>query len=139
MHFEHSIEIAAPVERVWALTVDVESWPSVTPTMTKIERLDPGTFGVGSRARVRQPAQGARVWTVTRLDAPEWFVWETRALGLRMVGSHHVVPTDGGCRNVLTIDVSGRGAGIFARLLGGRVAAAVTTENESFKAAAELG
>jgi len=55
MRFENTIEIDAPADRVWALTTDVESWPAITPTMTKVERLDNGPFHATSTARVKQP------------------------------------------------------------------------------------
>jgi hypothetical protein len=55
MRIEHSIEIDAPVERVWGLTIDVESWPGFTPTMESVERLNSEPLAVGSRVRVKQP------------------------------------------------------------------------------------
>ena len=78
MRFENTIEIDAPADRVWALTTDVESWPAITPTMTKVERLDNGPFHATSTARVKQPGQRAKVWTVTAFDPDHSFTWETR-------------------------------------------------------------
>ena len=60
MRIEDSIDIAAPVERVWELTMDVESWPQLTPTITSVKRLDHGPLAVGSAARIKQPAQAER-------------------------------------------------------------------------------
>jgi uncharacterized membrane protein len=137
MQLASEITIAAPVERVWDLTEDVESWPTITPTMTSVERLDEGPLRVGSRARVRQPRQRPTVWTVTVVEPGSQFVWEARVLGLRMVGAHRLEPVEAGCRNTLTIDLEGPGSGLMGRLLGGQIRRAITTENEGFRRAAE--
>ncbi len=137
MQLASELTIAAPVERVWDLTEDVESWPTITPTMTSVERLDEGPLRVGSRARVRQPGQRPTVWTVTVVEPGAQFVWEARVLGLRMIGGHRLEPVAAGCRNTLTVDLEGRGAGIMGRLLGGQIRRAITTENEGFRRAAE--
>jgi uncharacterized membrane protein len=130
--------IDAPIERVWQLTVDVEAWPSITPTMTSVERLDHGDLAVGSTARVKQPAQRAAVWTVTRFEPPTAYEWATTVLGVRMVGGHHLEATDAGhTRNRLIVRLEGRGAGLLGRVVGGRIHQAIATENAGFKKAAE--
>ncbi len=138
MDITSEIEIDAPVERVWELTLDLESWPDMTPTMTSVERLDDGPVRVGSRARVVQPRQRPTVWTVTHLDPNERFVWTTKLATLTMTASHELVALgDGRCRNTLRVDLSGVGSGIARRLLGSTMRRAITTENEGFRAAAE--
>jgi uncharacterized membrane protein len=139
MRFEHEINIAAPAVRVWELTIDIERWPAITSTVTKVERLDQGPLRVGSRARLKQPGQGARVWTVTALEAASGFVWEAKFAGLQMVGSHFVVPDGDSCRNRLVLEITGRGAGLFGRVAGGRLRKSLATENAGFKKAAESG
>src|SRR5215213_5897034 len=78
MHLEHRLEIDTPASVVWDLTVDVERWPETTPTMTSVERLDDGPLGVGSQARIKQPAQRPTVWTVTRFEPGRHFAWATK-------------------------------------------------------------
>ena len=95
MRIENSIDIAAPIERVWALTLDVESWPKHTPTITRIERLDLGPIAVGSAARITQPALGERIWTVTTIEPGRHFAWATRFMGVSMTGGHHLTETAG--------------------------------------------
>src|SRR4051812_2732728 len=77
MHITDEVDIAAPAEVVWRLTEDIEEWPATTPTVTRVERLDGGPVGVGSRARVEQPGLPAKVWTVTRFERGSRFEWET--------------------------------------------------------------
>lgn len=137
MKIEHEIEIAAPVARVWRLTVDVEAWPSFTPTMRKVQRLDEGELAVGSRARIDQPGQPPRVWTVTELELERRFAWTTRALGVSMVATHDLVATDRGTRNVVGVHLPGILGGLLGILLRRPLLKAITTENLGFKEAAE--
>jgi uncharacterized membrane protein len=136
MQIEHELLIDAPVDAVWQLTVDVESWPAITPTVTTVERLDAGPLAVGSQARIKQPAQPSATWTVSELRPNELFAWRTTSLGMRMVGTHRLAPVGGGCRNTLTVDVSGPGAVLFGWLLRGRIRRAIATENAGFERAA---
>jgi len=129
--------IAAPVETVWDLTLDVERWPAATPTITSVERLEAGPMRVGSTARIVQPKQRPAVWTVTELEPKRTFVWHTKVAWLTMTGGHHLERAPGGCLNTLTVDVTGFGAGIVRRLLGRKLQWAIDTENAGFKAAAE--
>ena len=138
MRFEHTTEISAPAEVVWDLTVDLEGWPATTPTMTSVERLDAGPVRPGSTARIRQPVQRPRVWTVTEVAPPTTFVWSTRALGVAMVATHRIQPAgEGRCRLSLVLDLEGRGAGVVGRLVGGQLRRALATEADGFRAAAE--
>lgn len=137
MKVEHDIEIAAPVSRVWQLTTDVEAWPSFTPTMTKVDRLEDGMLAVGSRARIEQPGQSPRVWTVTELEPERRFAWATRALGVSMIATHDLAPTENGTRNVIAVHLPGLLGGFLGILLRRPLRKALAAENEGFKAAAE--
>lgn len=137
MRIEHTIDIAAPAERVWELTLDVERWPQLTPTITKVERLDDGPMAIGSQARIKQPAQGARVWTVNTLEPRRRFIWSTKVMGSRMTGGHQLTETADGTRNHLTVDIDGPLAPVLGLLLRRPILNAITKENEGFKRAAE--
>lgn len=131
------LEIAASVDTVWQLTEDVEGWPATTPTITSVERLDDGPLRLGSQARIKQPAQRPAVWTVTTFEPGQEFAWETKVLGVRMVGRHVLTPIEDGVRNTLSVELHGRGAGLLRALVGGRMRKAIVTENQGFKTAAE--
>jgi len=136
--FEHNIDIAASTADVWALTIDVESWPSLFPTVTAVERLDGGPIKVGSRARIKQPGQPARVWTVTEVAAEQRFVWTARAAGFTMTGVHTMTPTaDGGTTNKLTLELDGPLAGLIAALAGRKLRQTLATENDGFRRAVQ--
>jgi uncharacterized membrane protein len=137
MDIRSELTIAAPVERVWDLTLDVERWPSLTPTMTSVERLDDGPIRVGSTARVVQPRQRPTTWTVTRVEPRSVFEWQTKVGPVTMTAVHRLTATDEGCRNTLVVEMSGFGSGLLSRLVGSKIRQAIDTENAGFKAAAE--
>ena len=134
----NTVEIAAPIERVWALTEDIEKWPAITPTMTSVVRLDSGPIKVGSTARVKQPRQRARVWTVTRFDPNDTFAWRSRILFMAVVGSHSMAAKgDGSTANTLTLEMSGVMSRLMGRILTSTLRQALATENAGFKQHAE--
>lgn len=137
MRHEDTIAIAAPVDVVWRLVEHVEGLPSFTPTMTRVERLDDGPIHIGSRARVKQPGQRPAVWTVTQLDRPKVFAWQTRVTGVTMTGVHDVAPADSGCTSTLSIELSGFGARLLGRLAGAKIRRLIAEENCAFKRHAE--
>lgn len=129
--------IDAPIERVWALTLDLESLPKITPTVTSVERLDEGPVRVGSRARLAQPGLPARVWTVEELEAPERFAWATRLLGVRMIGIHELEALDADrCQLTLHVVFEGRGAALLGRLGRRSIGKSLTAEGAGFARAA---
>ena len=134
----NTVYIAAPIERVWSLTEDIEKWPVITPTMTSIVRLDSGPLQVGSTARVKQPRQRARVWTVTRFDPNDTFAWQSRILGMPVVGTHSMASQgDGSTVNTLTLEMSGVMSRLMGRILASTLRQALATENAGFKQHAE--
>ena len=133
MLYENTLVIEAPIDRLWHLTTDITAWPAFMPTIQSLVRLDDGPLRVGSTARIKQPGQTPAVWTVTRIEPNREFTWETRRMGMRMTGGHHLEEVPGGTRNRLTIEVAGRGAGLFMALFGAPVRRAIRTENAAFQ------
>lgn len=138
MEWTHSIEIDTPPATVWALTMDVEALPRISPTtMTWVERLDPGELRPGSRVRLKQPRQSPRVWRVVEVEAPRRFRWETTIGRSRLVATHLIEPVPAGARNTLRLELTGPGSGLLGRLVGRVFASALATENAGLKRVAE--
>lgn len=135
--FHHEVVIDAPIDEVWRLTEDIESWPSFTPTITQVVRLDQGPLRPGSTARVTQPGLGSRVWTVTTVRSPAEFAWQTTLAGTTMLGTHELVADGSRCRNRLTLTLSGPTARLLAALTGKRLRAALSKENAGLLSRAE--
>jgi len=69
-HTENSIVIAAPLERVWAMTNDVSTWPWLFTEYAAAEILDRGDASVRFRLTTH-PDEQDRTWSwvsVRRLD-----------------------------------------------------------------------
>jgi uncharacterized membrane protein len=137
MRWENTVLIDAPASRLWELTLDVATWPSFTPTMQRVERLDTGPMRIGSSARIKQPGQTSAVWTVTRIEPGQEFTWQTRRMGLTMVGSHALATAGSQCGLTLSLDVTGRGSRAFGLLLGRLISRSLKAENAGFKTRAE--
>jgi uncharacterized membrane protein len=96
MNLHQSAEIHADITSVWTTLIDVERWPEWTATMEKVEQLDRGPFGIGSRARVQQPRIPVAIWTVTEFEPGKAFAWGSRAFGIHSVATHRLEPRDDG-------------------------------------------
>ena len=136
MRWENSVLIDAPTGRVWQLTLDITDWPSFSPTMRWVRRLDDGPLRVGSTARIKQPGQPAAVWTVTRIVDEREFTWQTRRMGVTMTGSHLLEPVGDRCRNTLVLDLTGPLSRPLAALIGGAIRRSLAAENGGFQARA---
>jgi uncharacterized protein YndB with AHSA1/START domain len=130
-------DVLAPIERVWSLIEDVEAWPTITPTMTTVERLDDGPLRAGSRARVVQPRQRPATWRVRSVEPPHTFVWEATTSGMQLVAGHHLGEVEGGTRNLLVLDALGGGGAVVGRAVAPLLRRALATENDGFRRAAE--
>jgi uncharacterized membrane protein len=133
----HSVLIAAPPERVWAVVVDVDKWPERIPTVDAVERLDVGPLVVGSRTRLRQPRLPEAVWTVTELADGSSYTWESSSPGVSITASHLVEPHPDGSRLTLAINVSGPLSGVGWLMSRSLTKRYVETEAASIKTAAE--
>jgi uncharacterized protein YndB with AHSA1/START domain len=116
--FDIAVDIAAPPDRVWKVMTDVEQWPEWTESVQDVKRLDQRPFGIGSRARIKQPKFLPAVWEVTEFDPGRSFTWVTRSPGMVASGRHRVEPTANGSRATLSVAYGGFLGGLVAKMLG---------------------
>jgi carbon monoxide dehydrogenase subunit G len=138
IHVERTIEINAPPERVWAVMKDVEHWPEWTESIKSVERLDPGDFSIGSKAKLKiRRSPNANVWTVTELTPNRSFSWETNSGGVEGIATHTIEPAGNGSKVTLTVDLSGIVATLFGWMIGPESQKNVDMEAEGLKRRAE--
>jgi carbon monoxide dehydrogenase subunit G len=110
MRFESSIEINAPVKKVWALIDKLEGWPQWMPSIKKIERISKGPLAVGSQLSVTAKVSGLTVtllMTVTEFVPERTVVMNGKALGTNLTRFYKLEPVNGKTRATLGGDVSG--------------------------------
>src|SRR5262245_23986051 len=111
--FSTTVDINAPLDRVFAVMADVERWPEWTPSVTKIVRLDKGPLLPGSRMRIHQPKLLPAYWRVVAIDPQRGFTSVSGAPGMRVTAVHAIEPRPNGSRVTLSI----RYSGILAQVL----------------------
>jgi len=107
VNLQVSVDIAAPPQRVWDVLIDVERWAEWTKSIDRIERLDAGAFGIGSRVRIHQPRIPVAIWTVTEFEPGRSFTWESRAFGMISVAAHMLEPRGEGVSAMLSFVQTG--------------------------------
>jgi uncharacterized membrane protein len=132
-----SIVIQAPSDASWNAIADVQSWPQWTPSITRVERLDDGPLGTGSRTRIKQPRMLAIVWEVTGLEDGREFTWVGRSPGITTTARHILEPDADGTRLTLTVEHRGPLAGLVARLTRKRTLSYLSLEASGLKASTE--
>ncbi len=108
MHFEKSIEIDAPQQRVWDVLADLEAWPQRIETVDVVELLTAAPITQGSRVRLKQPKLPEGTWDITVWDAPSYFVWTQKTSGITSTAGHRVEALDERrARLTLALDMRG--------------------------------
>lgn len=85
---EKRISIDAPIENVWAATIDLTFWPTWSPTVKNATLLNADTIAENACFRLRQPFQRPRVWQVEKLLPPDIAVWRTVDVGRQFRAIH---------------------------------------------------
>jgi uncharacterized membrane protein len=136
--YETTVAIAAPVHQVWATTCDVESWPTWSPTMDAVERVDSGAVRSGSSARVRQPKLRPATWVVDEVEEDRTFTWHTGGPGYRISAVHLFEPADVGTSVRLRIVMTGILSPVLWALAGRTTRSYVDQEAAALKRHCEL-
>ena len=115
MDYRTSIEIDAPLERVWAVLADVERWPEWTKSMEHLDIVGGSELKRGVKVRIKQPRFPAMVWEITELEPYRVFTWQATSGGVTSVGDHRlsVAPDDR-----VVAELSIRQTGLLASLVG---------------------
>jgi uncharacterized membrane protein len=138
MHFEKSIEINAPQQRVWDVLSDLEAWPRRIETVDVVELLTPAPITKGSRVRLKQPKLPEGTWDITVWDAPSYFEWTQKTGGVTSVAGHRVdAMGEGRARLTLTLDMRGFLIPVFGGFYKGLTNRYMNLEAEGMKRAAE--
>lgn len=110
MRFESSIEVDAPVNKVWALIDKLEEWPQWMPSIKKIERVSKGPLTVGSQLSVTARVSGFTLkllMTIIKFVPERNVVLEGKALGTRLTRFYALETASGGTKITIGGDVSG--------------------------------
>ena len=132
--YSTSITINANQETIWKVLSDVAHWNEWTPTVTKVEVLDNPELKLHNRYKVFQPKLQPAVWSVTILNPPSSFTWESRVPSMVMTGGHTLKST-GANQNelILTFSFQGLIGEIVGRLYRKTVESYIATEAQSLK------
>ena len=135
--FTEDIMIAATRAEVWAILAALDHWPTWTPTMARVECLDPGSPAIGCRVRITQPRLRPAVWEIDDWRPGQGFSWFTVSLGLRVSASHEVEARADGCVLCLRLRFTGPLAGLVAWLAGSITRQYMAQEARALKRQAE--
>jgi hypothetical protein len=105
--------------------------------VAEVERLDAGDFGVGSRARVKQPGMPGLVWEVVEYVPGEVFSWASKIAGVTTTGGHRLTASGDTVTVTLTLDHEGLLAPVVWWLTGSRSRRYVLMEAEGLKRRSE--
>ncbi|ABL04344.1 SRPBCC family protein [Mycobacterium ulcerans] len=135
---DHSVEIDAPPETVWAVFSDVERWPEWTASVTSLAALDGPGLAVGKRFAIKQPRMTKLVWKVTEIDPGVSWTWEQRGPGALAYARHDVNPLPGG-RTLVRQQIDQRGAfgSVVGRLMTSMTKRYLDMEASGLKSRAE--
>jgi carbon monoxide dehydrogenase subunit G len=136
MRFESSININAPVEKVWALVDKLEEWPQWMPSIKKIERVSKEPLTVGSQLSVTAKVSRLTVrllMTITEFVPERNVVMQGKALGTNLTRCYTLEPVNGKTKVTIGGDVSGALAWLACRggqAVSAEIALAVKTRTE---------
>jgi carbon monoxide dehydrogenase subunit G len=115
MVFQSSIDINAPVEKVWALIDKLNEWPQWMPSIKKIERVSKGPLTVGSQLSVTAKVSGLTVklfMTVIEFVPERAVVMQGKALGTNLTRFYILEPMN----DKTKVTVGGEASGFLAWL-----------------------
>jgi carbon monoxide dehydrogenase subunit G len=110
MRFSSSVEINAPVEKVWTLVDKLEEWHQWMPSIKKIERISEGPLAVGSRLSVTAKVSRLTVnllMTITKFVPERSVTMQGKSLGTTLTRFYSLEPENGKTKVTIGGEVSG--------------------------------
>jgi len=135
--FRINTEINASPEHVWNILADVRRWPEWTSSMSKVEPLDDGPLGIGSRVRVLQPKLRPAIMTIAEWQPGRGFVWVAKNPGLVAVAEHQLTPVPSGCVVALGVIYKGLLSSLVSFFAGSLTKRYIELEAAGLKARSE--
>jgi len=132
--YQTSILINANHETIWKQLSNVAAWADWLPTITSVKPLDDAPLKMGSRYAIVQPKLQPATWTVTLIEPPSRFTWESRMPGIVTVGDHileHLEPDT--TKVTLRITFSGFLSGLIGLMYGALTQNYIETEAKTLK------
>jgi hypothetical protein len=102
-----SVNIDAPVARVWAATIDIERWPDWTPTVIRARRHESGPILVGNLVTIHQPKLPPALWKVSALELERHVELKSGFPGMFVIAHHQLVPHGDKTRLTLNLHFEG--------------------------------
>ncbi|MFO7772593.1 MAG: SRPBCC family protein [Dehalococcoidia bacterium] len=136
MRFESSIEINAPVDKVWTLMDRLEEWPQAMPCTKKLEKIPEGPSTVGSQIFVTPKVSRLTVrllMTIIEFIPERTVVMRGKALGTNLTRFYTLEPVYNKTKVAIGRDVSGALAWLARRggqAVSAEIALAVKTRIE---------
>ena len=137
MRFVEVTEVAADIDRVWAVQTDIERWPEWTASVTRLVALDGPGIAVGKKFEIKQPRLPKLVWEVTELTEGSSWTWEQRSPGGRTVAVHEVTADGGRTLVRQRLDQQGLVGSLIGRLMRGTTKRYLELEAQGLKARSE--
>jgi carbon monoxide dehydrogenase subunit G len=110
MRFSSSVEINAPVGKVWSLVDRLEEWPQWMPSIKKIEKVSSGPLSVGSQLSVTAKVSRLTVnllMTITEFVPERSVVMQGKALGTNLIRFYTFEPVNDKVKVTIGGEVSG--------------------------------
>jgi len=130
--YEHTVEIARPVDEVFAFVTEPENYPKWQPSILELRPHRPGRLRVGSEATEVRRLLGREVettWTCTEHAPPRRSTIESGDGPVPFRGTFTLDAIDGGTRFTWTVETRAGGAVRLAGPLVGRATRRELEEN----------
>ena len=132
--YKTDIVISTSQQAAWDMLSNVSAWADWLPTITSIKPLDGSALKLDSRFEIVQPKLQPATWTVTLVQPPSRFIWESRVPGMVTVGDHVIEEIQiGAVKVTLSIAFSGFMSGLIGLLYGSLTKSYIEIEAQTLK------